>query len=291
LQHIPGGWESVLALAVPAGKFQLFDFSLPAGPEFFTRTYTFWAGLIGGCFLTTASHGTEQLMVQRLLAARSQAQSRAALLASWVVIFLLFSLFLVIGVVLFVFYTQSNLAPPQPLDRLYPAFVWQYLPAGLAGLVVAAILAAAMSNLSAALNALASTTIMDFYQPFKRRRGGVADSDARSVRLARAATLAWGVILFGIGYLARQWGSVLEAGLSIASIAYGGLLGVFLLGILTRRVGEKAAMAGMMAGFVVMIYVKFFTPIAWTWYVVIGTSATFLAGLLMSRAWKEAASG
>ena len=338
LQHIPGGWESVLALAVPAGKFQLFDFSLPAGPEFFTRTYTFWAGLIGGCFLTTASHGTEQLMVQRLLAARSQAQSRAALLASWVVIFLLFSLFLVIGVVLFVFYTQSHLAPPQPLDRLYPAFVWHYLPPGLAGLVVAAILAAAMSNLSAALNALASTTIMDFYQPsrvmpqspgapggisfslsrvvvehgadklklipqgnqrpsetealpLKRRRGGVADSDARSVRLARAATVVWGVILFGVGCLARQWGSVLEAGLSIASIAYGGLLGVFLLGILTRRVGEKAAMAGMMAGFAVMIYVKFFTPIAWTWYVVIGTSVTFLAGLLMSRAWKEAAGG
>jgi SSS family solute:Na+ symporter len=291
LQHIPGGWGGVLALAVPAGKFHLFDFSLPAGPEFFTRTYTFWAGLIGGCFLTTASHGTEQLMVQRLLAARSQAQSRAALLASWVVIFLLFSLFLVIGVVLFVFYTQSHLAPPQPADRLYPAFVWHYLPPGLAGLVVAAILAAAMSNLSAALNALASTTIMDFYQPLKRRRGGVADSDARSVRLARAATVVWGVILFGVGCLARQWGSVLEAGLSIASIAYGGLLGVFLLGILTRRVGEKAAMAGMMAGFAVMIYVKFFTPIAWTWYVVIGTGATFLVGLLNSRAWKEAAGG
>lgn len=289
LQNIPGGWESVLALAVPAGKFQIFDFSLPAGPEFFTRTYTFWAGLIGGCFLTTASHGTEQLMVQRLLAARSQAQSRAALLASWVVIFLLFSLFLVIGVILYVFYSQSHLAPPQPPDRLYPAFIWQYLPPGLAGLVVAAILAAAMSNLSAALNALASTTIMDFYQPLKRRRGGVADSDARSVRLARAATLVWGVILFGVGSLARQWGSVLEAGLSIASVAYGGLLGVFLLGILTRGVGERAAMAGMMAGFAVMIYVKFFTPIAWTWYVVIGTCATFLVGRLTSWLWKEAA--
>lgn len=290
LQHIPGGWESVLAVAVPAGKFHLFDFSLPAGPEFFTRTYTFWAGLIGGCFLTTASHGTEQLMVQRLLAARSQAQSRAALLASWVVIFLLFSLFLVIGIVLFVFYSQSHLAPPQPPDRLYPAFIWQYLPTGLAGLVVAAILAAAMSNLSAALNALASTTIMDFYRPLKSRRGGPADSDARSLRLARAATLAWGVILFGIGSLARQWGSVLEAGLSIASIAYGGLLGVFLLGILTRRVGEQAAMAGMLAGFAVMIYVKFCTPIAWTWYVVIGTGTTFLVGRLTSWFRKEAAS-
>jgi SSS family transporter len=282
LQHIPGGWAEVLATAVPAGKFRMFDFSFQLVPEFFSRTYTFWAGLIGGCFLTTASHGTEQLMVQRYLAARSQAQARAALLASWLVIFLLFSLFLVIGIVLFVFYTGSNLVPPQPADRLYPDFIWRYLPPGLAGLVVAAILAAAMSNLSAALNSLASTTVMDFYRPAAARQPVSAGVDAHSLRLARGATLLWGVVLFAIGTVARHWGSVLEAGLSIASIAYGGLLGVFLLGILTRRVGEKGAMAGMVAGFATMIFVKFFTSIAWTWYVLIGTGATFLTGYAAS---------
>lgn len=283
LQHIPGGWPTVLAVAGPAGKFRVFDFGLEFTPQFFSRTYTFWAGLIGGCFLTTASHGTEQLMVQRLLAARTHGESRAALFASWVVICFQFSLFLLVGLILFVYYSQAHLRPPEPLDRLYPSFVWQHLPPGLAGLVVAAVLAAAMSNLSAALNSLASTTIMDFVKPLAARGGKGPASEARGLRQARGATVLWGLVLFVIGSLARRWGPVLEAGLTIASIAYGGLLGVFLLGVLTKRVGEKAAMGGMLAGFAVMIYVsaihwRYFTPIAWTWYVVIGASVTFLVG-------------
>jgi len=287
LQHIPGGWPTVLAVAAPAGKFAVFDFRFELTAEFFSRTYTFWAGLIGGCFLTTASHGTEQLMVQRLLAARTQGESRAALLASWVVIFVQFALFLLVGVILFVYYAQTGTAAPKPLDRLYPGFIWQHLPPGLAGLVVAAVLAAAMSNLSAALNSLASTSIMDFLKPLAAGRAAGPEEDARWLRRARGATLVWGGVLFVVGWLARQWGPVLEAGLSIASIAYGGLLGVFLLGMLTRRVGEKAAIAGMMAGFLVMIYVaaihrQYFTPIAWTWYVLIGTSVTFLTGCAFS---------
>jgi len=290
LDHIPGGWEHVVAVAAPAGKFQVFDFGFQFSAEFFSRTYSFWAGIIGGCFLTTASHGTEQLMVQRLLAARSQAESRLALLASWIVIFVQFALFLVIGVILYIYYRDTGLAPPQPPDRLYPAFVWQYLPPGLAGLVMAAVLAAAMSNLSAALNSLASTTVMDFYKAFKERPGKPTNpgrSEGSYLRLARGATVVWGLVLFGIGSLARHWGPVLEAGLAIASIAYGGLLGVFLLGLLTRRVGEKAAIAGMAAGLSASIYVKFGTSIAFTWYVLIGTSVTFLTGCLASLLWRE----
>ena len=132
LQHIPGGWGHVVAVAGPAGKFALFDFRFAPTAEFFARKYTFWSGLIGGCFLTTASHGTEQLFVQRLLAARSQAQSRLALFASWAVILVQFSLFLGIGVILYVFYQDANLRPPQPPDWLYPGFIWRYLPPGLA---------------------------------------------------------------------------------------------------------------------------------------------------------------
>lgn len=282
LQQIPHDWSWVMAKANEAGKFHLFDFHFELSAAFFSQTYNFWAGIVGGCFLTTASHGTEQLMVQRLLAAKTERDSRAALLASWVVILFQFSLFLLIGAILFVYYSNSGATPPNPPDRIYPEFIWKHLPPGIAGLVIAAILAAAMSNLSAALNSLASTTIMDFYKPMAARRGFMAP-ESHFLKLARWATVAWGAVLFGVGLLARQWGSVLEAGLSIASILYGGLLGVFLLGLLTRRVGEPAAMAGMIAGLAAMLFVKLFhVPIAWTWYVSIGTSITFAAGYLAS---------
>jgi solute:Na+ symporter, SSS family len=278
LQQIPGGWTHVVAVAAPAGKFRVFDFQFHLTAAFFAEKYSFWAGLIGGCFLTTASHGTEQLMVQRLLAARSHAESRAALLASWVVIAVQFTLFLIIGAVLYVFYRDTGMVPPQPPDRLYPEFVWRYLPPGVAGLVMAAVLAAAMSNLSAALNSLASTTLLDFL-------GGAAD-----LRTARWATVGWGAILLVIGAVAHRLGPVLEAGLTIASIAYGGLLGVFLLGILTRRVGEKAAMAGMAAGLLSVLWLRATTGVAFTWYVPIGTAAAFATGLAASFVLREAPS-
>jgi len=250
--------------------------------QFFSLPYSFWAGVLGGCFLTTASHGTEQLMVQRLLSAKSQSESRRALFASWAVILFQFTLFLVIGVILWVHYKQTGLEAPHPPDRIYPQFIWDSLPTGVAGLIIAAILAAAMSNLSAALNALASTSIMDFYKLRYPEK-----SEAHYLRLAKLATLAWGGVLFVIGVLARQVQSVLEAGLGIASILYGALLGVFLLGVLTRRVGERAAMAGMLAGLLVNLYVKFATPIAWTWYVLIGTLVTSSVALATSFVFSE----
>lgn len=283
LREIPGGWGHVIAVAEPLGKFQIFDFRLAPPAEFFTRTYSFWAGVIGGCFLTTASHGTEQLMVQRLLSASTERQSRAALFASWVVILVQFTLFLVIGVCLFTLYADQHWKPPDALDKIYPLFIWEHLPVGIAGLVIAAILAAAMSNLSAALNSLASTTVMDFWKPLAR----ATSNDSRWLTLARYVTVVWGAVLFGVALIARSWGGVLQAGLSIASILYGSLLGVFLLGLLTRRVGERAAMWAMSAGLALMLYIKFATPIAWTWYVLIGTSFTFATGLAASFVLKE----
>lgn len=283
LDHIPGGLAYVLNAAAEAGKLQVFDFGFSLTSEFFGKTYTFWAGVLGGCFLTTASHGTEQLMVQRLLAARSQGEARLALFASWVVIFFQFSLFLLIGTVLWVFYHDSGLTPPSPPDRIYPQYIWQNLPVGVAGLVIAAILAAAMSNLSAALNSLSSTTIMDFY---KLRRPGLEEK--HYLRLARIATLCWGAVLLAIGILARNVKSVLEAGLGIASILYGALLGVFLLGLLNKRASERSAMIGMSAGMAVNLliaantYVKWFPPIAWTWYVLIGSTLTIAVSLAAS---------
>jgi len=277
LAHIPGGWPHVVAVAAPLGKFHLFDFHFAPTPAFFARSYTFWAGLAGGCFLTTASHGTDQLMVQRLLSARDEAQSRLALLSSWLVIFLQFSLFLLIGILLFVYYHDAGVPAPSQTDRIYPQFLWSNLPPGIAGLTIAAILAAAMANLSAALNSLASTTVVDFF----RARAGQT-GDARALRLARGSTVLWGLVLLGIGIMARHWGSVLEAGLTIASIPSGALLGVFLLGVLTKKPREKAAIVGVAAGLAAVLYVRFQTSIAFTWYVLIGTTVTFCVGWVAS---------
>lgn len=286
LHQIPGGWAHVAALAGAAHKFQMFDFRFSWTPAFFARSYSFWAGIIGGCFLTTASHGTEQLMVQRLLAARNERQSRTALLSSWVVIFFQFALFLFIGLLLFVHYSDTRTSAPQPPDSIYPQFVWNSLPVGAAGMVMAAILAAGMSNLSAALNALASTSVMDFYRPLALRRDPERP-ETHFLGIARWATVVWGAILFLVGLVARHVNSVLEAGLSIASVLYGSLLGVFLLGLLTKRVKQTSAMIAMVAGLMLMIYVSAATRIAFTWYVVIGTAATFLTGYVMSLFLKE----
>jgi SSS family transporter len=283
LGRIPGGWEHVLAVAGAAHKFTIFDFRFSPDMSFFSRTYTFWAGIAGGCFLTTATHGTDQLMVQRLLSARNESQSRAALLASWFVILVQFTLFLLIGVLLFVYYGDNHLDPPArhggSNDSIYPSFIWTSLPTGVAGLIVAAILAAAMANLSAALNSLASTTVVDFV---RARRRELSESDALS--LARWATVGWGLVLLAIAIAARHSHSVLEVGLTIGSIPMGALLGVFLLGILTRRPGEGAAIAGVIAGLAAVLAVHFWTPVAFTWYVLIGTVVTFGTGLLASLA-------
>jgi len=275
LGQLPGGWSQVLALAIPAGKFQVFDLSFAPTLAWLSQPYTFWAGVLGGCFLTTASHGTEQLMVQRLLAARDLRDSRKALFASWAVVGLLFTLFLTIGVILWALYETNHLGVPEKVDSIYPRFIWEHLPAGVAGLVIAAILAAAMSNLSAALNSLSSTTVMDFYRPFRPLH-----SEGHYLSMARFATLGWGVVLLVVGIVAQRVDSVLEAGLGIASILYGGLLGVFLLGVLFHHVSEPAAMTGMAAGVAGNLIIRFATPIAFTWYVPIGTSITLLIALI-----------
>ncbi len=333
--QVPGGWSHIHAVAAPLGKFHWLNFSLNL-----TQTYTFWAGILGGTFLTMASHGTDQLMVQRMLAARNLRESRLALLSSGVVIFFQFTLFLLIGVGLFVFYgyslphgpgtmtlTSSSsaiIAPPllSP-DRIFPTFIVTRMPHGIAGLLVAAILAAAMSNLSAALNSLSSTTVVDFYLPFLQRhrigapsstdspivgQDGVS-SEARTLSspelpspnttfISRLATVFWAVILFAIAVYSIQHGGkghVVETGLSIASVAYGCLLGVFLLGTLTKYATQSGTIIGMILGFALnlTLWLPTITPIrrlgpfliphvAFTWYVLLGALVTFAAGTLFS---------
>jgi SSS family transporter len=277
LAKIPGGWDHVAAVAGAAGKLSVFDFQFSPTMEFFSKSYTFWAGILGGCFLTTASHGTDQLMVQRLLSARDERQSRVALLTSWIVIFVQFTLFLLIGICLWVYYRDTGAAPPQISDRIYPEFIWNNLPPVVSGLIIAAILAAAMANLSAALNSLASTTVVDFLHA-----RSAAPSEEAALKKARIWTIVWGAVLFAIAIGARNSKSVLEAGLKIGSIPLGALLGVFLLGVLTRKPREGSAIAGVVAGLATILWVTARTSIAFTWYVMIGTAVTFGVALLAS---------
>src|SRR5438105_6973376 len=262
---VPGGWHAIHSLAASSGKLQVFDFS----PTFW-KPYTFWAGIIGGAFLTTASHGTDQLIVQRLLAARNQKQSVTALLSSGVAILFQFALFLLVGVMLFAFY-QKPAAAFGKADRIYPTFIVSQLPHAISGLLIAAILAAAMSNLSAALNSLSSTTIIDFYLQHRPQL-----DERRRVKLSRLATLFWALLLFGLAVLSlHKVGRVIEVGLQIASVAYGALLGVFLLGVLMRRASQNGSMAGMLCGFLVELYIWLWTRVPWPWSVMMGTVLAF----------------
>ena len=274
---VPGGWTAIHDAASIAHKLQVFNFS--ASPWI---PYTFWAGLIGGAFLTTASHGTDQLIVQRLLAARSEKQSVTALLASGVAVFFQFGLFLIVGIMLWAFYRTPS-AMFGRADRIYPTFIVTHMPHGISGLLIAAILAAAMSNLSAALNSLSSSTMMDFYVRLRP-----ASDEKRRIRLSRWATVAWALVLFGLALVAlQQVGRVIEVGLQIASIAYGALLGVFLLGVLTKRANQPGAMVGMLFGFCIELYLWLGTRVPWTWWVVIGTSITFAIGYASSLAFES----
>jgi SSS family solute:Na+ symporter len=270
LHKIPGGWPTVTqAAAAAGGKLTVFDFAFSL-----TKSYTFWSGLLGGTFLTMASHGTDQTMVQRLLASRNERDSKTALLASGVIILAQFALFLVLGVMLFVYAQHFTLAiPGGDPDKIYPQFIVHSMPVGIAGLVLASIFAIAMSNASGSLNSLASSSIIDL----TARRG---ESGTQSLVRSRKLTLVWGIVLGVLGLV--HWGPVLVAGLTIASITYGATLGVFLLGTWNRRANETGALIGFITGLVAMIAIKLLTPLAWTWYVLVGTLITYIVGSLGS---------
>ncbi len=290
LHAIPGGWTAVHHLAqASGGKLEIFNFRFN-----FHQPYLFWSGLIGGTFLTSASHGTDQLIVQRLLAAKNKRESQVALLSSGLVILFQFSLFLVMGVVLFSYYHRFPPAKPfGRADQIYPYFVAHSLPAGLAGLLTAAIIAAGMANLSAALNALSSSSVVDFYRfwarPEGRARGGPGGNNRRDLRISRALTVFWGAVLIALALLAHLLQeNVLVLALTIASFPYGSMLGIFLLAALSKTATERGTLAGAIAGLLALLFVVTCTSIAWTWYVVIGTLVTLTTGWTASRLWPEA---
>ncbi len=283
-----GGWSRILSNADARGQLQVFD--LYTG---FDRPHTLWAGVIGGAFLSMASHGVDQMVVQRLFATGDLKLARRALIGSGLVVFAQFTMFLIIGVGLYAYYQGEGF--PRP-DAIFPRFIVEVMPPGLTGIVIAAILAAAMSTISSSINSLAAASVHDLYLPLTGKRA----DDPGLLRTSKRFTLFWAAVLIGGALLYSDEGTpVVTIALSIASFTYGGLLGAFFLGIFVRRAKQRDALLGMTVGISVMSVVVFATQlstwfptvepvlapvrgVAWPWFVLIGTSLTFATGFLSS---------
>ncbi len=277
--QVDGGMPRVLEIGAQFNKFQLFDFTLD-----FTKTYTFWAGLIGGCFLTMSTHGTDQYLVQRYLCTNKPSRASLALLSSGAVVLGQFIGFLFIGVLLFAFYAPYNAAeyanagvagsgipatfPFTGGDKVFPDFITKHMPSGLSGLVIAAIFAAALSS---SLNSIAATFVNDLYKPFRQNL-----ADKHYLRVSQWLTLIVGVVQIVVALVVmKQQRSALDNALSIASLFNGPVLGVFLVGAFLKRVTQTPALIGMAASILLLVYIKFATNIAFTWYVLFGSLTTF----------------
>jgi SSS family transporter len=281
VQQIPGGTSEYLAAGERAHKFSTFFFSTDLRQE-----YTVWAGIIGAAFLTMASHGADQMMVQRYFCSRSLAQARTALVLSGVVVLLQFLLFLALGAGLYVLYDKGLLqAAGLKNDEVFGNFIVHFLPHGLIGLVVAAVLAASMSTLSSSLNSAASATMTDFYRPLRP-----ALKEAHYLAVSRWLTLLWGITRVAVALLALRWlsdRSVIGPVLTVAGFTTGMILGLFVLGSLRRPVAWWAALAGLTVGFVV-VFLLWLPPLwdsnrlAWPWYAPVGTITTVVVALALN---------
>jgi SSS family transporter len=295
LSRLPEDASGFMAALREAGKLRLFysGFDL-SFREFIAQPYTFWIALFGGGIFSIASHGTDQLIVQRLLATRSLRAAQKALLSSGFLVFLQFSLFLWIGLLLFVFYGGQSPAGLglATTDEVFAKFIVEQLPPGISGLIVAAILAAAMSTLSSSINSLASASTLDLYKP----RWGRGNTQQQDLRISRGISLAWGLILTCSAFLFAvlqlqspgERPAVVELGLAIASYTYGGLLGVFLLGLLSRKLNSRDALLGFFAGLTALLFlvegpVQALLPgdgltIAWPLYSLVGALIVICVG-------------
>lgn len=285
---VPGGWSHILDIAGPAGKLRVVDTTLTLH-----KTHTIWSGLIGGAFLSMASHGADQLIVQRLLSSRSLRDAQKAIIGSGIVVFFQFVLFLIIGVGLWALFQGRAFTAP---DAVFPTFIIERMPHGLLGLIVAAIVAATMSTHSGAINSLAASSLHDIYLPVTK----LAPDSPRALKMGKMFALGWGVVLTTAALLFKEQGtSAVIVALGIASFTYGALLGGFFLGIFVRRARQADAIAGMSVAIVVMALIVFakqiiaaypgaqsllggFVGIAVYWYVLIGTIITMVVGTLSS---------
>jgi solute:Na+ symporter, SSS family len=275
--QIPGGLFSVFHIPNINEKLSVINFGFNLDIKtFFSTPYTLIGSVAGGMFLSMASHGTDHLIVQRLLATDSLASSRKAIVTSSVIIMFQFAIFLFIGLLLYTFYNGAKM----DANEVFPRYIISYLPQGIAGLIIAGLLAAAMSTLAGSMNSLASALMFDFYKPYSKK----VSSPETDLKLSRIYTGAWCVLLIASAFIFMNTSkTVVELALSIASFTYGGLLGTFLLGVLSKKVKQQEALIAFTAGILIMVAVIYFTSIAWTWYTVIGSVTTVVVGMLLSN--------
>ena len=295
------------AKAVAEGKTRVFDFGAGQSlSQWLTQPYVMVSAVVGGGVFSMASHGTDQLIVQRLLSCRTMADGQKALIASGVIVAAQFGLFLVVGLLLWAYYGGSTPAELglSRADEIFPKYILEGMPPGLSGLLVAGIVAAAMSTLSSSLNALASSTVMDLFVRLRRK----PLTEERALFISRGFTLLWGVVfVFFASLFEDTQNPIVELGLAIASFTYGGLLGVFLLGLVSKRASQLDAILAFLVSVVLMIFVIFglwysvqegwqfvlnpspdvvdmrgLQPVAWPWYTAIGSAVTVLVGSLMA---------
>src|SRR5829696_736106 len=272
LNQIPGGFSEVIRTGTAAGKLTVINLSFD--PKVL---YTVWAGVIGGVALTLGTHGTDQFLVQRLLSAESPKAAARGLVLSGFIVFAQFTLFLLIGSMLYTYHQHFPLTVALPRnDAILPRFIVDHLPHGLVGFIIAAIVAAALSP---SINAMAATTMNDFYLKYVK----TPPDDARMLQLSKQFTIFWGIVQLGVA-LGAQWldQGVLDAGLSVLSLTTGPVLGAFLVGVLTRRVGAAAMLIGMVAGGSVLAGIWWTAAVGWTWFALLGASVTAASALAAS---------
>jgi Na+/proline symporter len=289
--QISGGFGEVIHFASEAGKLQILDLRWS-----WTEPYTFWASLIGGAVLTLGTHGTDHSMVQRYLSAKSQRAAGMALLASGFVVLAQFAMFLFIGIELACYFSQHPLPSDVKLkaDEVFAHFIINDYPrnTGLIGLMLAAILA---SNLSSSLSASAAAVINDFYLPWRK----TPPESGYLVLGTRILIILFGILQIALGILAERIAAtgsiVVDAALTIAGFVFGLLLGVFALGVFTRRTGQTSALVGMAVGLLLLLFLQFGLPeltktstapngvrIAFPWLAVVGAGTTFVTGWAIS---------
>lgn len=273
---IPGGWDSITAAASADNKFSIINLGFGNGLSgFFSDPYTLIGGLLGGAFLSMASHGTDQLIVQRLLTTKTLKDSQKAIIGSGIIVIIQFAIFLVVGVMLYAYYGKLDMKS----DEIFPLFIIEVLPPGVTGIIIAGLFAAAMSTLAGSMSSLSSSTMMDLYIPFK----GKIEDENKQLKVSRMFTIMWaGLLVLSAVFFMESPQAVVELALSIASFTYGGLLGTFLLGIFIKKAKQEDALAGFVAGIFIMITVISLKLVAWTWFTLVGVAATLLIGWLLT---------
>ena len=275
INNLPGNLSQIFSSTEISKKLNIINFGFDKGFQgFFNQPYTLISGLIGGAFLSMSSHGTDQLIVQRLLAAKTLADSKKAIVTTGIVVIFQFALFLILGVLLFAYYGPMNIRS----DEIFPKFIIEVIPSGAKGIIIAGLFAAALSTLAGSITSLSSSTMMDLYLPFKK-----VLNEKKDLIISKTLTIFWSAMLIlSAFFFMESPKAVVELALIIASFTYGGLLGTFLLGLLNKHAKQEDALAGFASGIFVMIAVISLKLVAWTWYILIGVSVTIIVGSFLA---------